>query len=256
MNHQIRTIARYTFLEAVRVRLPRLSLLAVLVVLAASFFISEIAITESTRLQVAFYAAAMRLTAVFFIALHVLTSITREFNDKGHEMTLALEVSRAHYIAGKLCGFTGCAVLLAFVAGLPLAALASAPAALQWTVSLALELTLVVALSLFCVMTFSQLIPAASAVLAFYVLARTLTDIRLLSTSPLADVGFLSQRVTGWLTEGLALVLPSLDGWTRTAWLVNEPARWGELAQIAGYSALYAGLLAAATMFDFYRKNL
>ena len=55
--------------------------------------------------------------------------------------------------------------------------------------------------------------------------------------------------------EGLALVMPALDAWTQTAWLVNEPASWSALIQLAGQSALYVALLTAAAMFDFHRKN-
>jgi len=49
--------------------------------------------------------------------------------------------------------------------------------------------------------------------------------------------------------------MPALDRWTQTAWLVNQPAPWSVLLELAGLSALYVALLAGATMFDFYRKN-
>jgi len=57
------------------------------------------------------------------------------------------------------------------------------------------------------------------------------------------------------LLEALALVTPALDGWTQTAWLVNQQAAWTEIGALAAQSALYVALLAGATMFDFYRKN-
>jgi len=70
--------------------------------------------------------------------------------------------------------------------------LAAPAAALQWGASLALELAIVVALGLFCIVTFSQLMPAASFMLAFYLLARALTAIRLMSAHPLVDADSLS----------------------------------------------------------------
>jgi hypothetical protein len=57
------------------------------------------------------------------------------------------------------------------------------------------------------------------------------------------------------MVETLALVVPALDAWTQTAWLVNEPAAWSAILPLLGLGALYVVLLAAATMFDFYRKN-
>jgi ABC-type transport system involved in multi-copper enzyme maturation permease subunit len=254
MNCRIATITRYTLLEATRTRLPLLVLIALCAVFGASCFVETISVTEGARFQTAFYAAGARLAAVFIAGVFVLVSVTRELNDKGMDVLLALDLPRSHYVLGKLAGFTAIAVLIAVAATLPLAWLAGIPA-LQWMLSLALELAIVVALALFCIVTFSQIMPAASFILAFYLLARALTAIRLMSAHPLAGAGSNSNEVIRFVIEGLALVMPALDAWTRTAWLVNEPASWHALLQIAGQSALYVALLAAAAMFDFQRKN-
>jgi ABC-type transport system involved in multi-copper enzyme maturation permease subunit len=254
MNCRIATIARYTLLEAARTRLPLLVLVALLALLGASFFVEAISVTEGARIQTGFYAAGSRLAAAFIAGAFVLVSVTRELNDKGMDVLLALDLPRSHYILGKLAGFTTIAALIAVAAALPLAWLAG-PSVLQWTLSLGLELAIVVALALFCVVTFSQLIPAASFIMAFYLLARALTAIRLMGAHPLIDADTPSHDVIRFVVEGLALVMPALDAWTQTAWLVNEPASWSALAQLAGQSALYVALLAAAAMFDFHRKN-
>jgi ABC-type transport system involved in multi-copper enzyme maturation permease subunit len=256
MNSRIATIARFTLLEALRTRLAALIGTALAVLLAASFFVAEIAVAESARMQAGFYAAGVRLGCVFIAATYVLVSVTREFNDKGLEVVLALDLPRWHYLLGKLAGFLAIAALVAAGAAVPLAFLAPAPAALQWGFSLFLELAIVVALALFCVITFSQLTPAASFVLAFYVLARALTAIRLMSANPVAGADTWSHQAIRFVVETLALVMPALDAWTQTAWLVNEQAPWTALARLAAQSALYVALLAAAAMFDFHRKNL
>ncbi|HKU71090.1 MAG TPA: ABC transporter permease [Burkholderiales bacterium] len=254
MNCRITTIARYTLLEAARTRLPLLVLIALLALLGASFFVEAISVTEGARIQTGFYAAGARLAAVFIAGAFVLVSITRELDDKGMDVLLALDLPRSHYILGKLGGFAAIAALIAFAAALPLAWLAGT-SALQWMLSLGLELAIVVALALFCVVTFSQLVPAASFILAFYLLARALTAIRLMGAHPLIDADSASHEVIRFTVEGLALVMPALDAWTQTAWLVNEPASWSALIQLAGQSALYVALLTAAAMFDFHRKN-
>ena len=91
--------------------------------------------------------------------------------------------------------------------------------------------------------------------LAFYLLARSLTAIRLMGAHPLTGADTLVHHVIQFLVETLALVMPALDAWTQTAWLVGQPPSWPAVLQIAGLSALYVALLGAATMFDFYRKN-
>lgn len=248
-------MARYTLLEAWRTRFPIMVLVAIALLLLISFFVEALAVTESTRFQASVYAAGMRLAGVFIAALYVLVSIAREFNDKGFDIVLALDLPRAHYVLGKLAGFLALAAIIAVVAGLPLLFLAPWESVLQWVASLALELAIVVALALFCMLTFSQLVPAASFVAAFYLLARSITSIRLMGAHPLAGAESLSHQVMSTMVEALALVTPAFDQWTETAWLVNQPAAWPALLAIGWQTVIYVLLLAAAAMFDLYRKN-
>jgi len=182
-------------------------------------------------------------------------SVTREFNDKGLDVLLALDLPRSHYVLGKLAGYLAIAALIAVAAALPLLWFAPLAAVAQWAASLAVELAIVVAFALFAVVTLNHLTPAASLVLAFYLLARSLTAVRLMGAHPLAGADTLSHQVIGFMVETLALVVPALDAWTQTAWIVNGPAGWSATAPLLGIGALYVVLLAAATMFDFYRKN-
>lgn len=252
----IATIGKYTALEAIRTRVPATTLLTLVVLLGASLLIRELAVTEATRFQTGFYAAAARLCAVFMASLYVLASISREFNDKGLEVLLALDVPRSHYICGKLAGFMLTACAIAVMLSLPLWVLAPADAAALWTASLIIELALMIALSLFCIVTFSQLLPAAGFVAAFYLLARSVTAMRLMSANPVAGQDTLSHQVTRGLVDGLGYLMPALDRWTDTAWLVNAAPDPSALIAIAAQGAIYIGLLAAATLFDFYRRSL
>jgi ABC-type transport system involved in multi-copper enzyme maturation permease subunit len=256
MKNRIATIARYTVLEAVRTRLPLLTLVTVGVFFAASLFVREIAITESARFQTAFYAGSIRLAIVFVAALYAIASIAREFQDKGLDVALALDLPRSHYIMGKLAGFLAIGAALATAASLPLVALSGWEAAAFWGISFALELAVVLALSVFCVVTFNQLMPAASLVLAFYLLARALSAIRLISANPVADAQTLSHHVMRALVEGIALIVPALDQWTRTAWLVGSAALgWTTLLDIGLHTILVVTILAAAAVFDMHRRN-
>jgi ABC-type transport system involved in multi-copper enzyme maturation permease subunit len=255
-RRQIVIIARFTLLEAARTRLFWLFAGALALVFGATFFVQQLAIIESARLQIELSAAATRLVAVFMLCLHVLSSIVREFNDKGLELTLSFDLRRSDYVLGRLLGFGAVALPLALMATLPQLLLAPWPAALQWGASLALELALMAALSVFCIVTFTHLIPAAAFVSAFYLLARALSAIRLISTTPIIDDNALSHRVMSWLVEALALVVPALDRFAAGAWLADAAAGWSAVAANAAQTALYVALLAAAAMFDFHRRNL
>lgn len=253
--HQILAISRYTLLEARRTRLPVFFAAALAAVFALAFFVSELAVTESLRMQTTFYAAGARLAAVFIVAVHVVGSVTREFDDKGLDVLLALDVPRSHYILGKLGGFLAMGAVIGAIACLPLLFMAAPFAVAQWGVALVLELAVMIAFSLFCVMAFGQFMPAAAIVLGFYVLARSLSAIRLMSAHPISGADTLSHEIGRWMVEGLALITPALDRWPQTTWLIDAPAAWSAVLLLLPEAMLYVALLAGAAMVDFYRRN-
>ena len=255
MKSRVATIARYSLLEGWRTRLPAIVLGVLAAAACAAFFVEQLAITEGARFHTGFYAAAVRWAMVLVVALHVIAAVARELDDKALEVLLALDLPRSHYVLGRLAGFSAVAALIACAASLPLAASVPAPALAQWGLSLACELAIVAALALFCAITFSRVVPAAAFVAAFYVLARALTALRLISANPIADAGAFVHRAIGFVVDALALLVPALEGWTRTDWLVNQPAPWAALAAIVAQGALYVALLGAAATFDLYRKN-
>lgn len=252
---RVGAIARYTMLEAWRNRLPALVLISAVLLLLLSVFARELAVTESTRLQTSLLAASLRLACVFFVGLYILNGLTREFNDKVLELMLSLDLPRPAYLLGKFLGFALIAALVAAIATVPVALLAPLSGALSWGCSLALELFIVAALAVFCITTFTQLLGAAAFVAAFYLLARSITAIQLMSTSSLVADGSSGQKAGEWLADAMAYVLPRLDSFTQTSWLVEGGSTAG-LGNLLLQTAVYVCLLLAASMFDLYRKNL
>jgi ABC-type transport system involved in multi-copper enzyme maturation permease subunit len=253
--NRIPTIARYTMLETVRARFAVMAVVVIGVALMASVFVGEIAVIESARFQTAFYAASIRFAAVFVATLYAIASVNREFQDKVLDAMLALDIPRSHYVLGKLAGFLAVGSGFAVASAVPLAASAGIEPATQWAVSLVCEMAIIVSLSLFCAITFNTFVPAASVVVAFYVLARALSAIRLMSASPLSGAEEWSHRFMSGAVDALALIVPALDRWTQTSWLVDGPVYWSAIAMLAGQSVLFVAVLAAAAVFDMQRRN-
>jgi ABC-type transport system involved in multi-copper enzyme maturation permease subunit len=256
MSHPALTIARYTFLEGLRTRLFWVSALALLLLYGASILVQQLAIADSTRIQTGFLATALRLAVIFLLSLHVISSMLREFNDKGFELILSLDLARASYVLGKFGGYAMTGLLLTLFATALVMTVAPTEQTILWGASLACELWLVTAFSLFCAMYFTQTLSAASAMLGFYLLARSVSAIQLISGSTLFDAADSAHRFLAGAVDALALALPRLDTFTQTAWLVNGSGSWGALMALGTQTAIYVVLLLAATMFDLYRKNL
>lgn len=248
----IAVIARFVLLEAVRGGLPWLVLACVGASIGLAAFLAQVALTETRELQAAAAAALLRASGAFLIATHVAASVGREASDRGLELALTLPISRSTYYAGRLAGFSWCALLLATVFAAPLL-LWSSPAELAcWWASLATEMTLVAAIALFFSMTLVGIVPAIAATAGLYLLGRSVSAIQAIAAGRLAEDDTILRRTV----DSLALLIPRLDAATRTEWLLyGLPAPSDLIAAIAG-SAIYCAFVSAAGLFDFSRRDL
>lgn len=255
MLTQIRTIAFYTLLEALRNRLSWLMLAVAFIGIALSGFLKDMALTESAQLQVALLASFLRFAAAFLIATFVITSMVREMNDKGLELLLSLSLPRSAYLLGKLLGYCLLAVMPALLFGGLTVFFSPIQQSLLWTLSLVCELWIIVAFAILCVLSMNQILTALSATMGFYLLARSITALLLIANDPLASTST-SQVWMQKVMNGIANVLPHLDQFTRTEWLVYQSGNWSMLNMLVVQCVISMSLLGAAAMFDLYRKNI
>jgi ABC-type transport system involved in multi-copper enzyme maturation permease subunit len=248
------TIARYTLLEAVRNRLAWLVLVAVAAALGIAAFLHQVAITESREVGAAVVAAILRLTAVFLVVAFVVTSMVREFNDKVLELVLSRPVSRSSYLLGKFVGFSTAACVLAIASAAPLALFVAGPRLMPWALSLAFELLVMVSVSLFCVLTLTSVVAALGAATAFYMLSRSIGAAKVIAAAGESSTVW-TDRAADWTVAAIAKILPALDQWTQTSWLVAGAPDWAALGSIAVQATAYLVLILAAALFDFYRQN-
>ena len=255
MRRNIFTIAYYTVLEAARNRLLYLIALILIFALAFTLFLKQVAITETRDIQLAFLAALFRFAAVFVLAAFVIVSQVRETNDKVMELLLTRDLSRAHYLFGKLIGYLGIAFVLATLFTLPLSLFATPSRALLWGLSLFFELAIVTALSLFCVLAFNQVVGSLAAVAGFYALSRSMAALQLIGASRADDGNLLLDRLANYTLDGIAFFLPRLDLFTQTGWLLGRSQSNVDLRWLIAQSAIYVALLSLAALFDLKRKN-
>lgn len=250
---KILTIARFSLREATRTRLPLQVAVAALLLLAASVMVRELAITDSLRLQTAFLAAGGRMLAALITMAFIISTLQREFNERAPQLLLALDLPRSHYVVGKGLGALGVASGIALLCALPALIAAPADAWLTWTLSLMLEQWIIATLALFCGISLRGVPAGLLFTLGFYVLARSMAALQLISHASL-DAASLSHQYFSRALDTLALLLPRLDLFAPSAALVDtHPIALGLLA---AQSALYVALLLVAAMFDLYRKNL
>ncbi len=256
MFSKIGVIATYTALEALRNRLFLVVFVLIVASVGLAEFVSQVAITESQQIQSALLGSVLRMTAVLFVSLFVISSMAREFNDKGFELVLSLPLPRSSYYFGKFIGFSLVALSVAFLFSALLVFYVPAGQVFAWGLSLSLELFIVVAVSLLCLFTFSHVTIAFISVIAFYLLSRSIEAIQLIGHGPLSETHKLSQKMINFFVDTIAYILPDLNRFASTEWLVYHTANIGDLMFVLGQSAIYLLVLTGAALFDLYRKNL
>lgn len=252
----ISALTRYTLLEAVRTKLPWATCMTLAILFGLAIFVREISLAQGHRMQIVTYAALARPAVILIVALHVCASLVREFNDRGLDLVLALDVPRWQYLAGRYAGYATVATAAASLAAAPLALLAGPLATAPWFASLALETCLVAALAMFCTVTLVHLPSAMAFIAGFYVLARALGGLQLIADSSPPEGISLFHEAGRILIWALTLVLPPLDVWTRAAWLLDDMQPGEALGIVAIQASVYVVLLLTAALTDFYRRRI
>ncbi|HYA66942.1 MAG TPA: ABC transporter permease [Burkholderiaceae bacterium] len=252
-SRALRTIARDTVLEALRGRWFWLAAAATLFVGAAGAFARSLALTETHDVTVAFAAPLSRLAGVLIVVLTTVASMVREKSEGTLLLALAAPVSRASWLAGKALGFALIATTTALLLALPVLAAAPALASAAWTLSLALELILVATVSMAIGRALGQIALAVSAAIAFYVLARLLHVVLLLAerAQNYSELESLTP-----LVHLLRIVVPRLDLFTCTDWLLYSPPSWANLGAVGLQWLLYTALALVAAVIDLRRAPL
>ncbi|HDN25553.1 MAG TPA: ABC transporter permease [Thioploca sp.] len=255
LMRQILTLAALVVQEALRTRFFAVIILWLFIGFGLALFVGQVAIIERIDYQSSLLAAFLRLGAVYIVSLFVITSMVHEFNNHIIYVWLSLPLPRSAYFLGKFSGFVLVACITAILFGAALLGYAPYQQVGLWTVSLFCELLIITALSLWCVLTFSQTIQAFSAVLGFYILARSINAIQLMASGPLNDSqSWVDQFING-LIELLTMLLPHLERFTQSEWLVYHTGHFDHLVEIVVQTIIYVILLVALSLFDLYRKN-
>jgi hypothetical protein len=252
----VHAIASVVVLEALRGRMLWLMLILLGAGFAIAQFTAQIAITESDQIAHGVLAFWLRGVSVFVVALFVMSSMLRDWSDKGMELVLALALPRSVYLSGRLAGFGVVAVASAAISTVALMVFIAPDQALIWGTTLAFELLIMVSLSMLCLLTLTHVTLGMSAVAAFYLLARSIDAIRLIAANPISGSTSESHALIRGFIESVAFVLPDLSQFARAEWVIHGNATASDLLYAATQCAIYLALLTAAAMFDLQRKIL
>jgi hypothetical protein len=249
---------RYVLVTAIRDRMALALLVAQLAVLSAAELMGAAALAEGRETGLAIAGGGLRLVMALGLITFVCFHTRRMEETREIEVILTRPISRATFVIAYFAAYSGLAALLALFAvpllGFGFRAWGSGLA--LWEASLLLECGIIVALSLFCALSLRSATASVLAASGFYLLCRLGAYFRAISAQHTGDLANqAADRVAHWVVEAVAAVLPRLDLFGQSVWLVYGPdGKWG-LWTLLGQAAVAILLLQAATLADFRKRR-
>lgn len=248
---------RYVLMTAMRDRLFFGLLVGILAAAYISHILGSTAMLETQQMALAFTAASSRVIIMIGIIVFIGFHMRNAFDAKEIDVLLSRPISRTSLVLSYWVGFAAVASCLV----LPTVALIGVIGTLNqtgfwlWSVSLLLESWLVVSVALFASLTIKSGVGTVLASLAMYSLSRMMGFFLIATQSSGA---FKEQKLNigaQWLMDGIALVVPRLDFFAKSSWLIYGARSYEDATLVLMQAGAFIPLLIAACVIDFKRKQ-
>ena len=248
-----RTLVFYIMATALRDRLFLAFLVMTALAAGVGMFLGGAAIVEKRELSIVYVATATRLIMVVGLVLFVCFYLRRSFESREVELMLSRPISRTAFVLAHVISFILLALVAAVIAMFVVGAVAQPETAalLRWSLSLWLECCIMVLTALFFSLALPSAVANVLACFGFYVLSRMIGLLTGIAQSTTADSPVL--HFAGQVMEAISIVIPRLDLFGQTSWLIYGVGGEIGLSIIALQALVYAPLIVAAAIFDMKR---
>jgi len=244
-------------LTALRDRLFGALAVLLAVVMGAAVLFGGAALVEQGETAVVLAAGAARLVLAVGLVTFVATQVQRLYDSREIEVLLARPLGRPRLVAGLAGGMAVVAVLPAVAVALVIAPFAPDVGGwAAWAFTLMAEVVIVVLFTLAAALVLERAVTATLAGLTFYVAARLMTFILgVVDARARFGVGGFTGEAMGWVVTAVAAIVPRLDLFAHSGWLLYGVPDATPLLIAAAQLAVAAPLLVAVAALDLSRKR-
>lgn len=248
-------LVRYVLVAAIRDRLVLTLLLLMAVGASLAIFLGSSAVTEASRFALVFAAGGLRFAGALGLVLFIVFYLRRAFDSRDVDYLLSRPIGRVSFVLSHAAAFTTLATAAALLVSLTVCLLSPhtvGPGFAMWAFSLCMEYVIMANAALFFAMVLPGAASGALAVLALYVLARMMGQILGIVHTGVAGA---EHEVLGTVMQVVALIVPRLDLFAQTGWLVYGPDAFPGYGLLLLQGLLWSGLAVAATSVDLVRRQ-
>lgn len=252
------TIIKYTLLTASRDWLFVGLFMLILMAYGMSVFTGSTALVEQSQMSLAYFAGASRIIINIGLVVFVCFHVRRAFENREIESILAKPISRVQFIIGYWVGFALLTVGV-IIPVLIITALLNQPdlkGLLFWGASVMCETALVVAFAMLAALIMRSVVGPVLSTFAFYLVSRLMGFFiaAFESQNSLMGAGKYGDILEAVL-RAIATVIPRLDLYAKSEWLIYGVAGQEGLWIFSLQSAVFIPFLLAMAVFDFKRKQ-
>lgn len=248
-------LTSYVLMAASRDRILLAMLLALALVCCFALFFGAIAVVEKNAFSLVFTASGLRHAGVLALILFVSFFVRRSFDAKEVEFFLTRPISRTSFVSSYFVAFAAVAAFVTLLQTLCLMLFSYGgfgAGHMWWCATLLLENMLMVFAACFFAMQISSASASALAGFGFYALSRMIGSV----------LGTLDAGVTGgvfkWLAtlmDGVSYVIPRLDLFAQSSWLLYADMKAGILLLIGLQAVVFSAIFFVMTAIDLTRKQ-
>lgn len=251
------TNVKYILLTALRDWLFAALMIGVIACALIAHMLGGTALIETQEMTLSYTSASARVVIITGLIIFACFHVRNAFDTKEIDVFLSRPITRSNLVFSYWLGFAAVAVLLVIPTFILIAVqgIMNAKGFVFWSVSLLIECWLVVAIALFSAFTLGSAVTSTMASMGFYVLARMMGFF--IATSKTAFM-FEQQWVNNifvYMLKGVSVVMPRLDFFAKSDWLIYGLKNINELEFFAVQAAIFIPLLILATIADFRRKQ-
>lgn len=252
----MRTNIRYIILTAIRDRL----FLGLLLGVGAAAYISSVlgstAMLEPEQMTLAFTAASARVIVMLGIIVFIGFHVRNAFETREMDMLVARPISRTNLVLSFATGFALVALLLVapVLLLIYISGVLSETGFWVYAASLLAEGWLVASIALFCALTMKSGTVSVLSALAIYTISRMVGYFLATTHSGMSEG---SELLMGskWLIQGVSTIIPRLDFFAKSEWLIYGPRSMEDATLFAYQAAIFIPLILVAAIIDFKRKE-
>ncbi len=253
----MQTTLRFILLTAIRDRLFPVLIILMAALLGVTMALSETVMLEEAELHLAMSAGIGRIVLNMGIAIFVCFHVRALYENREIDVMLSRPISRPQLVFAFWFGFAIVAALLVLALTLMLLVLKpnSVPDLAIWSASLLLESWVVVAIALFASLTNKSAVTSVLVSFTFYTLGRLMAFFVATAQSRINAGNEWVAMILRNTVEVVSVVMPRLDMFADTSWLVYGLKDGQEVLYFAAQSLIFIPFILAIAIIDFCRKQ-